>query len=163
MSSRLTLNEAQIIQNPALGAVLLWRFGKGFQERSLNQPAVMPFYFLVLPICLFGKTIEDTLSTRKGSGLRLFAAKVADDREELLAIHERALTLRELTWQSFAMGTDIRCLKVDFARAEVRANDVRMPSIPERIKPLCDGAERLGYWCGDVSLKQAATLLQVVF
>jgi len=163
VSARLPLREVQIVQNPALGSTLLWRFGRGLQERTLGQPGVLPFFFLVLPVCLFARALDDVLSTRKGSGLRLFSAKVGENREELIAIHERALALRELTWRSLVTGVRIRSLKLDCGRGEVRANDIRMPDSPERLKPLCDGAERLGYWCGGVSLKQAAMLLQVTF
>ena len=45
------LTEFEIVQNPALGAYALWRFGVGFQNED-GQPAPLPLAFLVLPLLL---------------------------------------------------------------------------------------------------------------
>lgn len=45
--------ETKLIQNPALGSVLLWRFTTGYAEGSeVNSPTPLPLLFLVLPIAL---------------------------------------------------------------------------------------------------------------
>jgi hypothetical protein len=85
------LNEADLVQNAALGGALIWRFGLGYQEKATSVPPLMPFAFVVLPICLHAQTVDVVLGTRKNSGLSLFAAKVGEVREALLAIHTRAL------------------------------------------------------------------------
>jgi hypothetical protein len=51
----------------------------------------LPLAFLVLPLVLHRPTLEMINSTRKASGLALFAAKLGEERENLLAVHERAL------------------------------------------------------------------------
>ncbi len=77
------LNESEIIQNPALGAFALWKFGLGFQADD-GRPAAMPLFFLVLPLLFHRRTTEAIDTTRKSSGLTLFAAKLGEDRENLL-------------------------------------------------------------------------------
>jgi hypothetical protein len=157
------LNEADIVQNAALGAALIWRFCQGYQERSTNVPPLLPFAFIVLPICLYSQTIDAVLSTRRNSGLALFAAKVGEMRETLLAIHTRARDLRELSLQSISLGVRSGILAIDYTSAAVRSNTVKGPALPERIKPYWNAADRLGYWCGGVHLMELGSLLRVEF
>jgi hypothetical protein len=162
MSSELT--EFEIVQNPALGAYALWRFGVGFQSED-SQPSPMLLAFLVLPLLLHQPTLRMITSTQKASGLTLFAAKLGQERENLLAVHERALALRRLTLQSIAMGVDHRLLTVDYDAATLRANtadeSLRKPSLPERIHAF--SSAKLGYWFSKLGLHQVASTLAVEF
>lgn len=157
------LNEAEIVQNAALGGTLIWRFGQGYQERSTNVPAPLPFAFIVLPVCLHSQTLDAVLGTRRNSGLSLFAAKVGEVRESLLAIHTRARELRELSFQSISVGIRCGILSIDYKTAALRSNDVKAPTVPERIKASWNAAERLGYWCGALPLQELGSLLRVEF
>jgi hypothetical protein len=160
------LNEFEIIQNPALGAYAIWHFGLGFQSEE-GRPAALPLAFLILPLVLHRPTLEMINSTRKASGLALFAAKLGEERENLLAIHERALTLRRLTLQSIAMGIGGRLLTLDYVAATVRANTpeptVRKPVLPERIRGFSGAAEKIGYWFSKLGLHQVASTLAIEF
>src|ERR1700719_4869340 len=131
------LNESEIVQNPALGAYAIWRFGLGFQSEK-GRPAALPLTFLVLPLVLHRPTLEMINSTRKASGLALFAAKLGEQRESLFAVHERALALRHLTLQSIGMGVASRLLTLDYDAATLRANasepDAPKAKLPERIR-----------------------------
>jgi hypothetical protein len=157
------LNEADIVQNAALGSGLIWRFGLGHQEKSSSVPPLLPLAFIVLPICLHAQTLQGVLSTRRNSGLPVFAAKVGEVRENLLAIQHRALSLRQLSLQSISIGARARMLSVDYMNAAIRSNDVKAPSPPERIKGSWDAAERLGYWCGGLQLREISALLKMDF
>jgi len=161
-----SLTELEIIQNPALGAYALWRFGLGFQSEE-GHPAPLPLTFLVLPLMLHRPTLELVLSTRKASGLALFAAKLGEERENLLALHERALALRRLTLQSIAMGVGSRLLTLDYAAVTLRANtadpDSPKPRLPERIRGFTGAADKIGYWFSKLSLPQVASTLVVAF
>ena len=160
------LSELEIVQNPALGAYAISRFGLGFQAEDGRRPA-FPLVFLVLPLVLHRTTLEVIGSTRKASGLTLFAAKLGEERENLLAVHERALLLRTLTLQSIAMGVSARLLTVDYAEATLRANTLepraKKPVLTERIKAVSGAAEKLGYWFLKASLTQVAVALRVEF
>jgi hypothetical protein len=106
-------------------------------------------------------------STQRASGLALFAAKLGQERENLLAVHERALALRQLTLQSIAMGVAERLLTLDYASATIRANTpeatIRKPILPERVRGFSGAAEKVGYWFSKLGLHQIASTLAVEF
>lgn len=161
-----TLNELDIVQNPAIGAYTLWCFGLGFQNEDGN-PATFPLVFLVLPLVLHKPTLEVISSTRKASGLALFAAKLGEKRENLLAVHERALALRRLSLQSIAMGVGSHLLTLDYTAATIRSNapdsSLRKPKVPERIRDFSGAADKVGWWFSKLSVHQVASTLAVVF
>ncbi|TMJ48217.1 MAG: hypothetical protein E6G85_25430 [Alphaproteobacteria bacterium] len=161
-----SLNEVEIVQNPALGAYAIWRFGLGFQSED-SRPAAFPLAFLVLPLVLHRPTLGMISSTQRASGLALFAAKLSHERENLLAVHERALALRRLTLQSIAMGIGERLLTLDYVSTTIRANTpdstIRKPVLPERIRNFAGAADKVGYWCSKLSLHQVASTLAVEF
>ena len=154
--------EVEIVQNSALAAVMIWQCGLGFQKEAEGLSMQIPVAFFVLPVCLHQGTLNKLLSTQRRSGLSLFAAKVAENRENLLALHERALLYRELTLASIGVGIQSKLLSIDYAEARVRCNTQRMPSErPEKVKSLIRGAERFGAWCGRLSVDQIATILRI--
>ncbi len=160
------LSEIEIVQNPALCAFALWRFGLGFQSED-GRPAILPLAFLVLPLVLHRPTLEMIDSTRKASGLALFAAKLGEQRELLFAVHERALALRHLTLQSIGMGVASGLLTLDYDAATLRANtpepDASKPKLPERIRNFSSAADKIGYWFSKITLNQVASTLAVEF
>jgi hypothetical protein len=164
VSSSPPLSEIEIIQNPALGAYTLWRFGLGFQSED-GRPAVFPLAFLVLPLVLHRSTLDIIGSTQRASGLALFAAKLGQERENLLAVHERALALRLLTLQSISVGINERLLTLDYVTTTIRANtpesSVKKPILPERIKAFSGAAEKVGYWFSKLSFQQVSSILAV--
>src|SRR3546814_16848028 len=66
--------EVDLIQNPALGALLLWRFARTYQGEVARE-VPLHLAFLVLPMVLHQGSRNEIVSTRKASGLTLFAAK----------------------------------------------------------------------------------------
>jgi hypothetical protein len=163
MAVETDLNEAEIVQNCALGAALIWRFGIAYQAEKLSEPPPLPLTFLVLPICLHSPSLEAVLSTRKSSGMALFAAKVGETRENLLAIHHRVLALRQLSLESLGQGIRAGLLSINYAEASVRANASEQPQIPTRIKPIWDGADRFGHWSARLELPHISSILRVDF
>jgi Family of unknown function (DUF6521) len=161
---RQNLSEVELVQNAALGSGLIWRFGTGYQERAAGEPPPLLLAFLVLPICLYSQTLSDVLSTRRGSGLSVFAEKVANSRENLLAIHPRALAMRTLTFESIGMGVGGGLLTIAYSQAALRANhSEKTPELPERVRELWEAADRLGFWCGAISIGHISSLLQMDF
>ena len=157
-----TFTEAEIVQNAVLAATMIWQCGVGYQKESGAQPMDMHISFLVLPTCLHRGTLDILLSTQRRSGLSLFAAKIAANRENLLALHVRTLSYRALTLESIGLGVRTRLLSVNYALGKVRANGNRMPTyLPERIKPLMRGAEKFGAWCGRLSVEEITTTLRI--
>jgi hypothetical protein len=160
------LSETAIVQNEALGAFALWKFGLAFQDRD-GYPTTLPLMFLVLPLILHGPTLSMVLSTFKASGLHLFAGKLGEKREDLLAVHGRALTLRPLTLSSLMMAEQSSLIRIDPSTARVWANslheDMPTPNLPERIRRIGPACERLGHWFAGLSDQQVAHTLRVEF
>lgn len=153
------------MQNPALGALLLWAFARAYQEEKAEE-APLHLSFLVLPLVLHRGSLDEIVSTRKASGLTLFAAKLGEQREKLLAVHNRALALRPLTLKSIGMGTQTRLLSVDYQAATVRGNTLvgaGLPRPPERMRNMRPAAEKLGCWFSKMDIRQIATVLRVEF
>ncbi|RWI86351.1 MAG: hypothetical protein EOR22_29920 [Mesorhizobium sp.] len=154
-------NPIALVQNPAFGAHLLWSFGRGFQAEKIDGLLPMPTFFLVLPVILHARTLADLRSTNLPSGLSKFVAKLSEQRERLMAVHDRTLRMRELTLQSIGAGIASRLLHVDYATGFVRANDVDVPRPPERLKFHVANADKLGRWCARLPQGQVFQLLQV--
>jgi hypothetical protein len=155
-------NPIALVQNPAFGAHLLWSFGRGFQAEKIDELPPMPTFFLVMPLVLHARTLADLRSTNLSSGLSKFVAKLSEQRERLMAVHDRTLRMRELTLQSIATGIASRLLHVDYATGLVRANDVDVPRPPERLKFHVASADKFGRWAAKMPQGQVFQLLQVI-
>lgn len=160
------LSEAAIVQNEALGAYALWRFGLGFQERD-GQAVTLPLAFLLLPLVFHAPTLAMVLGTQKASGLHLFSGKLGEQREDLLAIHGRALALRQLTLSSLMVAERSRLVRIEPSTATIRAfsphYERQAPPLPERIRRIVPACEKIGYWFAGMSDQQVAHTLKVGF
>lgn len=150
-----------LVQNPALGALLLWKFCRGYQKERPDILPVLHSLFCVLPIVYHAPTLGELKSTNLPSGLVKFATKLAEHREALIALHDRALAMRELTFASVATGAATRLLRLNYSTAEVSAIDESLPVIPDRLKYHYAGAEKLGYWFARIPLSLAFSTLQI--
>jgi hypothetical protein len=160
--------ELRAVQNPALAAMLLWRCASGYAAASGRaEPIPLPLLFLVLPILLHQATAELVSSTHKGSGLRKFVEKfqlAAQSKTDLLlTIGPRAQAMRTLTAE--ALGIAIICRVLAFednaARSFSLSDTPPIAGIPPSVRPLLNGAEKLGAWFAGSSLYEIALLLQV--
>jgi hypothetical protein len=155
------ISPVALVQNPAFGAELLWRFGRGFQGERVGELPILTHFFLILPLVLHGPTMRVIKSTNQSSGLAKFVSKLAEERERLFAVHDRALAMRGLTLESVAAGIAAKLLSVEYNAAVVRSNDVKPPAPPERLKYHVAGAEKLGRWFARLPPSQIFSLLQV--
>jgi hypothetical protein len=158
--------EAQNVQNPALGAAILWRFCCGYADtHSTNDAPALPILFVVLPIVLHQATAEILRRTRPSSGLRAFAAKFGDasvsKQDLLLQIHDRSLRWRTLTLQSIELAAAGRLIYVTDGCEAVPLSKTKARGLPDEVKQLMGDAEKLGTWCGPLTLHEIATTLKV--
>ncbi|RWI15195.1 three component ABC system middle component [Mesorhizobium sp.] len=152
-----------LVQNPALGALLLWRFGKSYQEERIAEAAQLHSFFVILPLLYHAPTLELIRSTLLGSGLSQLAKKLGEERELLISIQTRALKMRELTLASIGTGISSGMLHLTYETARLRSNDVKPPKEPERLRHHISGADKLGRWFGRLSPDQASSLLWVEY
>jgi hypothetical protein len=162
--------EVRALQNPALGALLLWRCAVGYQSAN-NLGAAIPLQllFLVLPIVLHRQTAEVLMSTKLRSGLRKFVEKFQasslSKTDLILAIAPRAYTMRELSIESMQLGVRLCLVSIDQEGAAAFPLSTTRPSSgsPSPVRPLLAAAEKLGSWFGELSLFEIGLLLQVSF
>lgn len=155
------LSPVQLVQNPAFGSVLLWNFARGYQLESVSRQPNFELLFLVLPLVLHAGTLVHISSTLVNSGLGKLVSKLQEEREDLLAVHDRALAMRPLTLQSIGMAVTTKIMTLDYNNAIVRANEVKVPRPTERTKKHMAGAEKLGHWMARLPASQAFSILQV--
>ena len=161
--------EAQNIQNPALGAAALWRFCCGYVEaHPVGDPPRLPLLFLVLPIVLHQATAEilrRTWRTWRSSGLRAFAAKFGDSQvskqDLLLQIHERAVRWRALSLQSIELAAAGHLIQLSDGGEVIPLSRTKARGLPDEVKQLLADAEKLGAWCGHLTLHEVTTTLKV--
>ncbi|TKB82884.1 MAG: hypothetical protein E8D44_10315 [Nitrospira sp.] len=160
-------DEVRLVQNPALGAVLLWRFVSGYWEGHQQRSSTpLPLCFLVLPIVLHEQTAVFVKSTHKTSGLRAFATKFGESKiskqDLLLAIHERAKAFRELTLESLQLALSAKLVHLDL-NGEIFPLSRTRPQVgvPDTVKPLLKESEKLGYWFSQLTLHEIASILKV--
>lgn len=159
------LNEVEIVQNPALGSYLLWKFGLSYQALNSSKPP-MQFIFIVLPLVFHTPTLQHIKSTQKNSGLSMFTAKLAQHKEDLLAVHERALAFRELSLQSLGVAASFRLMTIEYETGLVRANStIETPRInlTSKLRLMSKSVEKLGHWFSEVEYPQVGTSLMVEF
>lgn len=160
--------EAQNIQNPALGAAALWRFCCGYVEaHPVGDSPRLPLLFLVLPIVLHVATAELLRRTRPSSGLRAFAAKFGDSQiskqDLLLQVHERAIRWRLLSLQSIELAAAGHLLQLFEEGGATPLSRTKARGLPDEVKQLLADAEKLGAWCGQLTLHEVTTTLKVRF
>lgn len=162
-------DEVRNVQNPALGAALLWRFTCGYTSTHTDAGhAPLHLLFLVLPLTLHRQTFQFVSQTRTATGMRTFAAKFSEyknaKQDLLLAIHDRTAALRPLTLDSLRIA-------VRSGLVRLRSNATVMPltqtettaGTSDLTLPLLKGATKLGVWCAALSLHEIATILKIRF
>jgi hypothetical protein len=154
-------SSVELVQNPAFGSIVLWRFGQGYQAERIGDLPHLLSFFLILPLILHGPTLREIKSTNLPSGLTKLASKMAEQREQLFAVHDRAVALRDLTLQSVGMGITTKLLNIDYGSALIRSNEAKPPAPPERLKFHISSAEKLGRWFARLPQGQVFSILQV--
>lgn len=155
------LSTVALVQNPALGALLLWKFGKSYQDEAVGIAPQMPSFFLILPLLFHAKTLDLVRSTLPGSGLSQLAKKLGDEREMLVAVHNRTDKMKDLTFDSIGTGISAGLLNLDYSTGRIRSNEVKPPKLPERLKYHIAGADKLGRWFARQTPDQPFSLLWV--
>jgi len=162
--------EVQFVQNPALGAMLLWHFAIGYEEGSrVDSATPIPLLFIVLPIAYHESAFRFVIKTNRSSGLRTFAAKFFESKvsanDELLTIHTRSLQMRNLTIQSLRLAIMSHLISLDYKAGIAIPLSSTPPraGIPNSIRDMLKGSGKLGYWCAGVSLHEVSTILKVSF
>lgn len=158
------------VQNPALGALLQWRFVNGYSgARSDAAGCPVPYLFIVLPILLHEETFEPLKSTQRRSGLRAYASKFSSksrgQSDLLFAIHDRAVQWKRVSLSAFRMALASRLLAIGQSHGLVMPLSHTAPraGIPASVRQLHQNADKLGGWLSELTLHEVGLTLKVRF
>lgn len=157
--------EISNVQNPAIGAAILWSLVYGYYKRDYKS-VPFPLLFVVLPIVFREDLCIVINSTQQASGFSKVSEKLFKgfSNDRLLSVNNAALSMRELTLQSFNIGMAANLYSMDFDTAYVfplRQTNRSGLSIPT--KRLLSVSEKMGGWCAELSLLEICNLLKVRF
>ncbi|MCL6606132.1 MAG: DUF6521 family protein [Paenibacillus sp.] len=162
--------EVENIQNPALGATILWRFISSYYSEKADDGGVpIPLLYIILSMIYHTETLEVILSTNKSSGLRMFADKFyvskTSKSDVLLSIHTRSLEFKELTTDSIRVGLASKLFGMISSEGKMFPLSKAPPKsgIPDSIKSMHKASEKLGDWCANLTLHEISTILKVRF
>lgn len=158
--------DVMYVQNPALGAVLLWRFTCGYYSNE-NRPVPFPLLFVVLPI-VFRQDLRSVIkSTQKASGLskvseKLFSGKLNDS---IHYVNNTAIQMRELTLKAFNIAVEANLVALSAEKAKVfpLTTAIRKYTPKGDCKSMLAAAEKLGTWCSELTLLEVSKWLKVRF
>jgi len=157
--------EIQNVQNPAIGATIIWRFICGYYSTE-KHPAPFLLLFIVLPI-VFREDLCDIInSTQRSKGLSKVLEKLFTKKENdnLYFMNKMAIGLRELSLDSISIGINAKLLTLDMSTALVYPLiETKKSGIAPSTKKLLDVAEKLGLWCSELSLLEICDWLKVRF
>ena len=157
--------EVYYVQNPAIGAAVLWKFIYGYYLKE-NKMIPFPLLFIVLPIILREDLCTAIKSTQKKKGLSKVSEKLFKDKknDDLYTINKSAIELRPLTLSSFNIGISARLFSIDILTAQVfPLTQAKKRGLSPSTKNLLDAAEKLGIWCSELSLLEICEWLKVRF
>lgn len=153
-----------LVQNPALGATLVWRFVEGYTPKGVSRLPPLPLLFMVLPIVYHKELRDAAIGTFPSSGLRLFAGKFKTEQEVLYGIQDRMLRLKELSLASISIALQCGLISVNTASAEVASLRHKAPKdVSADIKNMLKSAEKLGHWCKELTLQEVQAILRIKF
>ena len=158
--------DVMYVQNPSLGAILLWRFTYGYYSNE-NRPVPFPLLFIVLPIAFRQDLCSIIKSTQKASGLskvseKLFSGKLNDS---IHYINNTAIQIRELTLEAFNIAVESNLVSLLAENADVfpLTTTIRKYTPKGDCKSMLAAAEKLGTWCSRLTLLEVSKWLKVRF
>lgn len=155
--------EAELVQNPALGALALWAFTAKFygQTRRTRGPA-LPLALPVLPMVWHEETVESIYNRHFDGGLLL---ALADDRTLTLDLQARMEAMASQSLRALNLGFATNLLTYDRATGELRPKRMTPPVRPPEpeVRKMILAAERLGHWFCNINLDQLCSYLRIQF
>ncbi|MFF2912786.1 MULTISPECIES: three component ABC system middle component [Paenibacillus] len=157
------LNEYDAVQNPALGALLLWTFVNEFYKSSAEQEGpILPHIMLVLPILFNQDFVENIYKRNKKGGLY---NALNDEMALFIGVQNRMQTMSDITFKSLNVCSSAKIVLLDKNNFQFIPVRTKIPDYKhnEGIHKMLAAAKRLGYWFATIELNQLSVLLKVRF
>ena len=153
--------EYEIVQNPALGACVLWHYTKSFMDETGQRhgPSLLQT-MPVLPL-VFHEDTTDGLGRRRFDG-GLYTA-LAADRTLFVGLQKRLEDMAPQTFRALHLAFGSGLLAYDRETGELH----RVPRVPapaandEAVRLMFSTAQRLGHWFAAGSAAEMLKRLQI--
>ena len=159
--------EFENVQNPALGAYIIWNFARGYYEYNSS---FIPFQllFIILPIIFRADLVDIIISTQKQSGLRYFADKFLTTKvlknDMISHIHKASEETKLLTLESLQIAIYANLISIDVESGLVfPITTYEKKNESTSVKRLGKAAEKLGNWCARLTMHEISQILKVRF
>ncbi|MDP2138561.1 MAG: DUF6521 family protein [Candidatus Didemnitutus sp.] len=155
--------EADLVQNPALGAALLHTFTLEYCEQNRNKSGPPITHLLpVLPMLLHEETVQELYRRHYEGGLLL---ALSENRTLTIGLQERMQSTVPRTMRALNLALAAGLLTYDPVEDQVRvAAKTRAEfSSGAETKPMHAAATRLGYWFATVRIEQLCSYLRIKF
>ncbi|GFN28339.1 hypothetical protein ADE_40370 [Achromobacter denitrificans] len=157
------VDEVDAIQNPGLGATLIWRTVCGYYKASGKANGCpLLLAFIVLPV-IYNEDLRKVVSrTWPSSGIRKFESKFGKEVDLLFSIQDRAAAMRELSRRSLAIGlsTGLLTLAPEASLLWPRSTTFTK-AVPLGVHEMTSAAEKLGAWAQQTSLRELCFSLRL--
>ncbi len=162
--------EVNLIQNPALGAVIIWSMICGYKEEK-DQDLPIALSMLSIPIVFYRPLLDVISRTQKKSGLRKFVSKLTETKngasttDLLLSIQERTRLWKDvsLTSLKFALASNLITFSDHACISTSINNDPPAKYLTGISRIMLKGARKLGLWFSPLSLEEIEKLLHLRF
>lgn len=155
-----------LVQNPAIGAVLLWQFVcEYYNYDDENKQAPLPLLFIVLPV-VFREDLRKTINrTQRSSGLQKVSEKLFNEKQSdfFYRIQNSAEEYKELTLTAINIAVNRNLIGIISKTAQVYPVQTKVTKMPKSSDELLKAAKKLGEWCSSLSMHEISLLLKVRF
>lgn len=159
-------NEIERIQNPALGAIILWKFIDAYNEnQKVYDKRLLELIFMILPITYNEEICNYVKTTRRSSGLNKVIEKMMNDKkiDYIYQISDNIQAMRELTIQSIQIAVASKLITIN-KQLELKNNFCKkLPKNYEKIKNFIDVSQKLGEWFSKMNIYEIEQILKVRF
>lgn len=161
------IKEYDNVQNPMLGAYILWNFILGYYSEK-NDFVPCDLLFIVLPMIWKEDISQQISATNKSSGLRImvdkFMKRAVLKNDVISNIHTDANRMKERTIESISVAIKTGLISCEwdtntFYPVELRKRNKEADSV----LTLGKNAEKLGQWCSRLCLIEIEEILKVRF
>jgi len=158
------LNEYEIMQNNALGALALSAFTIEFYKNTNNMHGpTLPVLMPVLPMVLHEDTASTLHNKHKKGG---FYKSIYKNKTILIGLQQRMESMADQTFQALNFAFASKMLNYDNSTNQIiprrRTSPLKLiNSNYVEIRRIIKAAERLGYWFSEMELEQISIALNL--
>lgn len=155
-------NEIYVIQNPAIGAVIIWEFLCGYGSTLYNDK--FELLFIIIPVILNQEFRNYIISTQKKSGFSKVIEKIMRDKKSdiVYQIENNINQMKELTLESIQIGmlTNLFCMDNEL---NVKSIKNKKPDISKDTSEILEASKKLGIWMSELTKNEIEKMLKVRF